>query len=69
VRRAWIRTLVARKTAPNGASMFVAECLARDAYMLTNHNADDVTAELLGTEAGRHGPRKLAAAPGDDTDE
>lgn len=65
VRRDWVRTFVSRKTPPKGASTFVAESLARDAYMLTNHNADGLTAELLGTEAGRHGLRKLAAASSD----
>ena len=29
----------------------MAECLARDSYMLTQHNRDEVTAELLGIEA------------------
>jgi ParB family transcriptional regulator, chromosome partitioning protein len=29
----------------------VADCLARDSYMLTQHNRDEVTAELLGIEA------------------
>jgi len=39
------------KTLPKGAATFVAECLARDSYMLTQHNRDEVTAELLGIEA------------------
>jgi ParB family chromosome partitioning protein len=38
------------KTLPKGAATFVADCLARDSYMLTQHNRDEVTAELLGTE-------------------
>ncbi len=29
----------------------MAECLGRDSYMLTQHNRDEVTAELLGIEA------------------
>ena len=29
----------------------MAECLARDSYTLTQHNRDEVTAELLGIEA------------------
>ena len=27
------------------------DCLARDSYMLTQHNRDEVTAELLGIDA------------------
>jgi ParB family transcriptional regulator, chromosome partitioning protein len=29
----------------------VADCLARDSYLLTQHNRDEVTAELLGIDA------------------
>lgn len=65
VRREFVTALVARKTLPKGAGTFVAESLARDAYMLTNHNADTIAAELLGVEQGRHGVRKLAAASSD----
>ena len=50
VRRQWITTLLARKTPPKGAAMFVADCLARDSYLLTQHNRDDVAAELLGID-------------------
>jgi ParB family transcriptional regulator, chromosome partitioning protein len=39
------------KNLPKGAATFVAECLARDSYMLPQHNRDEVTAELLGIEA------------------
>src|SRR6476469_7183836 len=39
------------KTLPKGAATFVGDCLARDSYMLTQHNRDEVTAELLGIEA------------------
>jgi hypothetical protein len=38
------------KTVPKGAATFVAGCLARDSYMLTQHNRDEVTAELLGVD-------------------
>lgn len=65
VRREFVAALVARKTLPKGAGTFVAESLARDAYMLTNHNADTLTAEILGVEEGRHGVRKLAASSSD----
>ena len=36
------------KTAPKGAAIFIADCLARDSYLLTTHNGLDATAELLG---------------------
>ncbi len=52
VRRQFVTTLLARKTLPKGAATFVADCLARDSYMLTQHNRDEVTAaELLGIDA------------------
>jgi ParB family chromosome partitioning protein len=51
VRRAWVATLLSRKTLPRGAATFVADCLARDSYMLTQQNRDEVTAELLGIDA------------------
>ena len=51
VRREFIKTLLARKTLPKGAATFVGDCLARDSYMLTQHNRDDVAAELLGIDA------------------
>ena len=36
------------KPAAKGAAIFIADCLARDSYLLTNHNGLDTTAELLG---------------------
>jgi hypothetical protein len=53
VRRQFITTLLARKTRPKGAASFVADCLARDSYMLTQHNRDEVAAELLGIDAAK----------------
>ncbi|MBY0443557.1 MAG: ParB N-terminal domain-containing protein [Mycobacteriaceae bacterium] len=50
VRREFVSKLVARKTPPKGAATFVADCLARDSYLLTQHNALTVTAELLGVD-------------------
>jgi hypothetical protein len=52
------------KTLPKGAATFVADCLARDSYMLTQHNRDEVTAELLGIEpaAVRHANTDALAA-------
>ena len=49
------------KTLPKGAATFLADCLARDSYMLTQHNRDDVAAELLGIDAGKvHAPRSAS---------
>ena len=53
VRRQFVTTLLARKTLPKGAASFVADCLARDSYMLTQHNRDEVAAELLGIDAAK----------------
>jgi ParB family chromosome partitioning protein len=50
VRRQFVTTLLSRKTLPKGAATFLADCLARDSYMLTQHNRDDVDAELLGID-------------------
>ena len=61
VRRQFITTLLARKTLPKGAASFVADCLARDSYMLTQHNRDEVAAALLGIDAGKvHAPRSAS---------
>jgi len=48
VRREFLTKLLSRKTAPKGAAAFVADALARDAYMLTGLHADETAAELLG---------------------
>lgn len=48
VRREFLTKLLGRKTAPKGAAAFVADALARDAYMLTGLHADETAAELLG---------------------
>jgi ParB family transcriptional regulator, chromosome partitioning protein len=61
VRRAFVTSLVARKTPPKGAAQFVADCLARDSFMLTHHQAADTAAEFLGADAGRDGLRTLIA--------
>ncbi|OBF24099.1 nuclease [Mycobacterium kubicae] len=50
VRRDFLTKLLARKTPPKGAAIFVATCLAGDPYLLTHHNAVETTAELLGIE-------------------
>jgi ParB family chromosome partitioning protein len=38
------------KTPPKGAAIFVADCLARDPCLLTNHHGLDTTAALLGVD-------------------
>lgn len=59
VRRAFVTALVARKTPPKGSAQFIASCLARDSFMLTHHQVEDVAAELLGAQGGRDGLRTL----------
>jgi ParB family chromosome partitioning protein len=49
VRRKFVTGLLARKTAPKGAAVFVARALATDGYLLTNYKAHEVTPELFGT--------------------
>lgn len=51
VRRAFVSTLLARKTLPKGAATFVADCLVRDSYMMTQHDGPATAAELLGIDA------------------
>lgn len=51
VRREFVTKLLTRKTPPKGAAMFVARVLSRDSYLLTNHNALDTTAAMLGVES------------------
>ena len=60
VRREFVKKLLARKTPPKTAATFVANCLARDSYLLTNHNGLDTTAELLGLDSAQ-AVAKLAA--------
>ena len=67
VRRDFVKKLLARKTPPKGAALFIADCLARDSYLLTSHNALDTTAELLGVDSGQAVAKLVAdlAANGD----
>lgn len=51
VRREFVQKLLKRKTPPKGAALFVARVLSRDSYLLTNHNASDTTAALLGLDS------------------
>ena len=49
VRREFIRTkLLARKTPPKGAAVFVASCLTRDMRLLDEYHGRATAAELLG---------------------
>lgn len=50
VRREFVRKLLARKTPPKGAAIFVAGCLARDKFLLDQYHGDDTAAELLGLD-------------------
>jgi ParB family chromosome partitioning protein len=52
VRREFVRKLLARRTAPKGAAIFVAGCLARDRFLLDQHHGDEVAALLLGVDDG-----------------
>ena len=63
VRRDFVKRLLARKTAPKGAAMFIADCLARDSYLLTNNKALDTTAELLGVDSGQAVGKLVADLP------
>ncbi|MFS0901293.1 ParB/RepB/Spo0J family partition protein [Mycolicibacterium litorale] len=49
VRRQFITDkILARKTAPKGAAMFVASCLTRDVRLIEEHHGGQISAELLG---------------------
>ena len=50
VRRQFVRNLLARKTPPKGAAIFVAGRLSGDPHLLSDYRADEITAELLGAE-------------------
>jgi ParB family chromosome partitioning protein len=63
VRRDFLKKLLARKTPPKGAAMFIADCLARDSFLLTNHNALDMTAELLEVDSGQAVAKLVADLP------
>lgn len=63
VRRDFVTNLLARKTPPKSAAIFTADCLARDSFLLTNHNALDTTAELLGVDSGQAVTKLVAQLP------
>jgi ParB family chromosome partitioning protein len=52
VRREFVRKLLARKTPPKGAAIFVATCLTREPALINDYHAAAVTADLLGIESG-----------------
>ncbi|CQD24287.1 nuclease [Mycobacterium lentiflavum] len=60
VRREFVAKLLTRKTPPKGAAIFVARVLARDSHLLSDHNALDTTAALLGLDS-REAVAKLVA--------
>jgi len=62
VRRDFVKKLLARKTPPKGAAVFIASCLARDSYLLTGHNALATTAELLGVDSAEAVAKLTAGA-------
>ena len=43
--------------------MFIADCLSRDSFLLTNHNALDTTAALLGVDSGQAVAKLVADLP------
>ncbi|GAB4661640.1 hypothetical protein MOKP64_39540 [Mycobacterium avium subsp. hominissuis] len=61
--RDFVKKLLAHKSAPKGAAMFIADCLARDSYLLTNNKALDTTAELLGVDSGQAVGKLVADLP------
>ncbi|UQX13483.1 nuclease [Candidatus Mycobacterium methanotrophicum] len=67
VRRDFVTKLLTRKTPPKGAAMFVADCLARDTGLLSDNQAQDTTAALLGLDNGQAVAKLVAdlAANGD----
>lgn len=56
VRRAFVTTLLQRKTTPKGASVFVARMLTADPGLLSGYLSASTAAELLGVEADQLAP-------------
>jgi ParB family chromosome partitioning protein len=48
VRRAWLKTFAARKTAPKGAAAFIATAIATDAEIVAGIGGNHLAAQLLG---------------------
>ena len=53
VRREFVTKLLARKTLPKGASIFIAECLIREPALINDYHASSMTNELLGVPKGQ----------------
>ncbi|PBA38795.1 nuclease [Mycobacterium avium] len=58
VRREFVTKLLARKTPPKGAAIFVADCMIREPALISDYHGSGLTAELLGVSEGE-GLRKL----------
>ncbi|WP_431241035.1 ParB/RepB/Spo0J family partition protein (plasmid) [Mycolicibacterium aichiense] len=52
VRRDFLTKLLARKTPPKGAAIFVADCLIREPALINDYHGAAITAELLGVTEG-----------------
>lgn len=59
VRREFVTKLLARKTLPKGASIFIAGCLIREPALIKEYHGAAITAELLGVKESDGGLRKL----------
>ena len=60
VRREFVTRLLARKTLPKGAAVFIADCLVREPGLIGHYHGAGVTAQLLGATEGP-GVRQLVA--------
>jgi ParB family chromosome partitioning protein len=52
VRRDFMTKLLARKTPPKGASIFVADCVIREPALISDYHGAGITGQLLGVEPG-----------------
>ena len=62
VRLAWLRTFLARKTAPKGSATFTATALASDGEVAASIGGNHLAAGLLGCEASSYGRSSAVAA-------
>ncbi|WP_343571277.1 hypothetical protein [Mycobacterium sp.] len=63
LRRDFVTKLLTGKPPPTGAAMFVADCLARDSALLSEYQAQDTAAALLGVDNGPAVARLVADLP------
>ncbi len=64
VRRQFITDkILARKTAPKGAAMFVASCLTRDVRLIEEHHGGQISAEMLGASDSTAVTKMVAELP------